>query len=38
MSDFEAVLIWAIGVDDRVDFRVTTLAGPPRLVVDLRNH
>ncbi len=38
VSDFEAVLIWAIGAEDRVDFRVLELDGPPRLVVDLRNH
>ena len=38
VSDFEAVLSWAVGVDDRVDFRVLTLDDPPRLVVDFRNH
>ncbi len=37
-GDFEAVLTWAIGLTDRVDFRVQTLSGPPRLVVDVRNH
>lgn len=37
-GDFEAVLSWAIGLDDTVDFRVLTLDGPPRLVVDFRNH
>jgi hypothetical protein len=35
-GDFEAVLSWAVGLDDRVDFRVLTLDGPPRLVVDFR--
>lgn len=35
---FEAVLTWAVGLADRVDFRVLTLQGPPRLVVDFRNH
>jgi hypothetical protein len=35
---FEAVLTWVVGVSDRVDFRVLTLLGPPRLVVDFRNH
>ena len=35
---FEAVLTWVAGLRDRVDFRVTTLSGPPRLVVDVRNH
>ncbi|MFN2471163.1 MAG: hypothetical protein ABR583_09285 [Gaiellaceae bacterium] len=38
-GDFEAVLSWAVGLDQPVDFRVlTTLDDPPRLVVDLRNH
>jgi hypothetical protein len=35
---FEAVLTWVAGLRDRVDFRVSTLASPPRLVVDVRNH
>ncbi|MDQ3822989.1 MAG: hypothetical protein M3321_07105, partial [Actinomycetota bacterium] len=37
-GDFEAVLTWAVGVSDRVDFRVRTLSSPHRLVVDFRNH
>lgn len=37
-GDFEAVLTWAIGLSDKVDFRVQTAASPLRLVVDLRNH
>jgi len=37
-GDFEAVLTWAVGLSDRVDFRVRTFQGPPRLVVDVRNH
>ncbi|MGZ4358810.1 MAG: AMIN-like domain-containing (lipo)protein [Gaiellaceae bacterium] len=37
-GDFEAVLTWAVGLVDRVDFRVTTLSDPARLVVDFRNH
>jgi hypothetical protein len=37
-GDFEAVLTWAIGVSDKVDFRVQTAASPLRLIVDLRNH
>jgi hypothetical protein len=37
-GDFEAVLTWAIGLSDRVDFRVRTSSSPPRLIVDLRNH
>ncbi|MGH3849348.1 MAG: AMIN-like domain-containing (lipo)protein, partial [Pseudonocardiaceae bacterium] len=35
---FEGVLNWVVGLNDRVDFRVTTLAAPPRIVVDFRNH
>ncbi|HEX6702165.1 MAG TPA: hypothetical protein VF101_15665 [Gaiellaceae bacterium] len=37
-GDFEAVLSWAIGVEEQVDFRVRELDNPARLVVDLRNH
>jgi hypothetical protein len=37
-GDFEAVLGWAVGLEDRVDFRVLTLENPARLVVDFRNH
>jgi hypothetical protein len=37
-GDFEAVLSWAVGLSDRVDYRVTKLQDPPRLVVDFRNH
>jgi hypothetical protein len=37
-GDFEAVLSWAIGLSDRVDFRVTTATSPARLIVDFRNH
>ena len=32
------MLTWVAGLNDRVDFRVLTLQGPPRLVVDFRNH
>jgi hypothetical protein len=35
---FEAVLTWVVGLNDLVDFRVLALQGPPRLVVDFRNH
>lgn len=35
---FEGVLTWVVGLRDRVDFRVTALTDPPRLVVDFRNH
>jgi hypothetical protein len=38
VGGFEGVLTWAVGLADRVDFRVTTLTGPPRLVIDFRNH
>jgi hypothetical protein len=37
-GDFEGVLSWAIGVHDKVAFRVLTLDDPARLVVDLQNH
>jgi hypothetical protein len=37
-GDFEAVLSWAVGLSDRVDYRVTRLQDPPRLVIDFRNH
>jgi hypothetical protein len=37
-GDFEALLTWAIGLSDPVDFRVQTLADPPRVVIDFRNH
>ena len=37
-GDFEAVLNWTIGLSDEVDFRVLTLSGPGRLVIDVRNH
>jgi hypothetical protein len=37
-GDFEAVLTWAIGLEMKVDFRVTTTKSPARLIVDFRNH
>jgi hypothetical protein len=37
-GDFEAVLSWAIGLSDKVDFRVRTAGSPARLIVDFRNH
>jgi hypothetical protein len=37
-GDFEAVLSWAIGLEAKADFRVTTAASPARLIVDLRNR
>jgi hypothetical protein len=38
IGDFEAQLNWAVGLDERVDFRVLTLDGPPRLVVDFQKQ
>ena len=35
VSDFEAVLTWAVGVTSRAPFAVTTLSDPPRLVIDI---
>jgi hypothetical protein len=35
-GDFEAVLNWVAGVDGRLPFRAQRLAGPPRIVVDVR--
>jgi len=37
-GDFEAVLSWAIGLESKTDFRVTTAASPSRLIVDFRNQ
>jgi hypothetical protein len=37
-GDFEAVLSWAVGLADRVGFRVLTLQDPPRLVIDFRHQ
>ena len=37
-GDFEAVLTWAIGLSDKVDFRIQTASSPLRLIVDVRNH
>jgi len=36
VSDFEARLDWAIGVDADTGFRVMTLDGPGRVVIDLQ--
>jgi hypothetical protein len=35
IGDFEAVLSWAIATIGMPPFRVTTLTGPPRLVIDI---
>jgi hypothetical protein len=37
-GDFEAVLSWAVGLSDKVDFRVRMATSPARLIVDFRNH
>jgi hypothetical protein len=36
-GDFEAVLSWAVGLEAKVPFRVTTAASPSRLIVDFKN-
>ena len=35
IGDFEAVVTWAIGVDEQRDFRVLRLENPARLVIDV---
>lgn len=35
---FEGVLNWVVGLNDKVDFKVSTLQSPPRVVIDFRNH
>jgi hypothetical protein len=35
VSSFEGTVKWAVGVDRRRPFRVTTLMSPPRLVIDV---
>ena len=35
-GDFEAVVTWVAGLTRRTPFRVFTLDGPPRLVIDIR--
>lgn len=35
VEDFEAVLVWAVGVADEVPFRVLRLSDPARVVVEL---
>ena len=34
-GEFEGVIHWVLGVDERVDFRVLSIPNPPRLVVDV---
>jgi|GEM_PF-813328 len=36
-GDFEAVANWVVATRTRAPFRITTLTGPPRLVIDVRN-
>jgi hypothetical protein len=36
-GDAQAVLSWAAGLRNQVPFTVTTLTGPPRVVIDLRH-
>jgi hypothetical protein len=37
-GDFEAVLSWAVGLESKVPFRVTTATSPSRLIVDFKNQ
>ncbi len=34
-GEFEGVIHWVLGVEERVDFRVLSIPNPPRLVVDV---
>ena len=34
-GEFEGVLHWVLGIEERVDFRVLSIPNPPRLVVDV---
>ena len=34
-GEFEGVLHWVLGLEERVDFRVLSIPNPPRLVVDV---
>jgi hypothetical protein len=36
ICDFEGVVEWVLGTDRVAPFRVTTLSGPPRIVIDVR--
>ena len=35
LENFEGMCVWAIGLDERRPFTVVTLAGPPRIVIDI---
>ncbi len=37
IDDFEAVMVWVIGLTDQRDFKVETRLDPSRLVVDIKN-
>ncbi len=37
IENFEGMHQWAIGLDERRSFEVTTLADPPRIVIDIAN-
>lgn len=37
-GDFEGQATWAVGLADKVDFAVSTLESPSRLVIDFVNH
>ena len=37
-GDFEGVLTWTVGLEERVPYGVVTLEEPPRLVVDIRHE
>jgi hypothetical protein len=37
-GDFEGQATWAVGLTDKVDFAVSTLESPSRLVIDFVNH
>jgi hypothetical protein len=37
VCDFEGVVEWAIGVEDRQRFKVTLLDGPRRVVIDVKH-
>ena len=36
--DYEGIVEWVLGLEKQVPFRVLTLQGPPRLVVDVRHR
>lgn len=36
VCDFEGVVTWVLGLDQRRAYRVSTLSSPPRLIVDVK--